>query len=66
MNAEKFEQFLNKEQRDPSLNELLYPFYSVQKATELIQKYETDDSLRKKSKFFLFHEIKLIFLKWKI
>ncbi|RNA14768.1 1-phosphatidylinositol 4-5-bisphosphate phosphodiesterase classes I and II-like [Brachionus plicatilis] len=50
LNAEKFEQFLNKEQRDPSLNELLYPFYSLQKATELIQKFEIDDSFRKKKK----------------
>ncbi|CAF0820017.1 unnamed protein product [Brachionus calyciflorus] len=47
---EKFEMFLNKEQRDPCLNELLYPFYTVQKATELIDKFETDDSFRKKKR----------------
>ena len=42
---------MNKEQRDPGLNELLYPFYTVQKATELMQKFEIDDSMKKKSNF---------------
>ena len=46
---EQFESFLNREQRDPGLNELLYPFYTIEKADEMIQKYETDDSFRKRS-----------------
>ena len=49
LNAEKFEKFLNDEQRDPSLNELLYPFYTTDKAADLIQKFEVDESCRKKS-----------------
>jgi len=49
LNAEQFENFLNKEQRDPGLNELLYPFYTIDKSGEMILKYETDESFRKKS-----------------
>ena len=48
LTAEQFENFLNKEQRDPGLNELLYPFYTTDKALEMIQKFESDDSFRKK------------------
>ena len=54
LNAEKFGKFLNDEQRDPSLNELLYPFCTTDKAAELINKYEVDESARKKSKQIYF------------
>lgn len=50
MSAEQFEDFLNKQQRDPGLNELLYPFCTTDKAAEMIQKYEIDDNFKKKSK----------------
>ena len=50
LNAEKFEKFLNEEQRDPSLNELLYPFCTTAKAAQLISKFEIDQTARKKSK----------------
>ena len=50
MNAEQFEAFLNKEQRDPGLNELLYPNYTVDKAIEMIQRFEMEDSFKKSSK----------------
>jgi hypothetical protein len=46
---DQFEKFLNREQRDPGLNELLYPFYTTDKSAEMIQKFETDESFRKKS-----------------
>jgi phosphatidylinositol phospholipase C beta len=49
LTGEQFEKFLNREQRDPGLNELLYPFYTVEKSAEMIQKFETDESFRKKS-----------------
>jgi hypothetical protein len=51
LNPNQFEDFLNKKQRDPGLNELLYPFYTTEKAATLIQKFETDESFRKKSSF---------------
>ena len=51
LNAEQFESFLNKEQRDPGLNELLHPFYTTDKSSEMILKYETEESYRRKSKF---------------
>ncbi len=47
---DQFEKFLNREQRDPGLNELLYPFYTTDKSAEMILKFETDESFRKKSK----------------
>jgi len=49
LDAEKFETFLNEEQRDPSLNELLYPFCTTEKSAELIQKFEIEESSRRKS-----------------
>jgi phosphatidylinositol phospholipase C beta len=55
LNAEQFENFLNKEQRDPGLNELLYPFYTIDKSGEMILKYETDESFRKKSNLIKIH-----------
>jgi phosphatidylinositol phospholipase C, beta len=53
MTASQFENFLNKEQRDPGLNELLYPYYTIDKVTEMIRKFETDESFAKKSIKFL-------------
>lgn len=32
--------FLNEYQRDPRLNEILYPFFSEKEAQKLIEKYE--------------------------
>jgi len=40
MTAEQFMEFINKEQRDPRLNEILYPYTTVERARELIQEYE--------------------------
>ena len=33
-------EFLNREQRDPRLNEILYPYADSQKAREIIAQYE--------------------------
>ena len=49
MSPEQFQNFFNEKQRDPRLNELLYPYYTHDKATKMILKFETDDSFRKKS-----------------
>lgn len=40
MNSDQFEDFLNHEQRHPGLNELLYPFYTRQRAAELIENFQ--------------------------
>ncbi|XP_054617434.1 1-phosphatidylinositol 4,5-bisphosphate phosphodiesterase beta-4-like isoform X2 [Dunckerocampus dactyliophorus] len=40
--------FLNENQRDPRLNEILFPFYDPKRATQIIDKYERDDELKKK------------------
>ena len=40
MSAEQFMEFINKEQRDPRLNEILYPYTTPERAQELINIYE--------------------------
>ncbi|XP_028253084.1 1-phosphatidylinositol 4,5-bisphosphate phosphodiesterase beta-4 [Parambassis ranga] len=40
--------FLNENQRDPRLNEILFPFYENKRAMQIIEKYERDDELKKK------------------
>ncbi|XP_031437217.1 1-phosphatidylinositol 4,5-bisphosphate phosphodiesterase beta-4 isoform X2 [Clupea harengus] len=42
--------FLNDNQRDPRLNEILFPFYEHKRATQIIDKYEKDDDLKKKGR----------------
>ena len=37
-------------QRDPRLNEILFPFYDPKRAMQIIDKYERDDDLKKKGK----------------
>ncbi|XP_071081151.1 1-phosphatidylinositol 4,5-bisphosphate phosphodiesterase beta-1-like [Haliotis cracherodii] len=48
MTVEQFTEFLNKHQRDPRLNEILYPFYTVARAQELIDQYETKTGMAQK------------------
>ncbi|XP_037541696.1 1-phosphatidylinositol 4,5-bisphosphate phosphodiesterase beta-4 [Nematolebias whitei] len=40
--------FLNENQRDPRLNEILFPFYDPKRATQIVEKYERDEELKKK------------------
>jgi hypothetical protein len=40
MTAAQFVEFLNKTQRDPRLNEILYPYANTSRAKDLIQQYE--------------------------
>lgn len=37
-------------QRDPRLNEILFPFYDPKRATQIIEKYERDEDLKKKGR----------------
>lgn len=37
-------------QRDPRLNEILFPFYDTKRAMQIIEKYERDEDLKKKGK----------------
>lgn len=39
--------FLNEKQRDPRLNEILYPLYDEKRASEIIKDYERDEELVK-------------------
>ncbi|KAJ1156561.1 hypothetical protein NDU88_009279 [Pleurodeles waltl] len=40
--------FLNEHQRDPRLNEILFPFYDTKRAIQIIENYEPDDNLKQK------------------
>jgi len=40
MTGEQFMEFINKEQRDPRLNEILYPYTTPERARSLIEIYE--------------------------
>nr|XP_020488046.1 1-phosphatidylinositol 4,5-bisphosphate phosphodiesterase beta-4 isoform X1 [Labrus bergylta] len=40
--------FLNENQRDPRLNEILFPFYDPKRVMQIIEKYERDEELKKK------------------
>ena len=42
---EQFRDFLNDQQRDPRLNEILYPFYDVKRSQAIIETYEPNRSM---------------------
>ncbi|XP_055878917.1 1-phosphatidylinositol 4,5-bisphosphate phosphodiesterase beta-1-like isoform X4 [Biomphalaria glabrata] len=48
LTVEQFCDFLNKQQRDPRLNEILYPNYSLKQADQLIHKYENKAGMAQK------------------
>lgn len=43
MTLEQFIYFLNEKQRDPRLNEILYPLYDEKRGKEIIETYEQDE-----------------------
>lgn len=49
--------FINLKQRDPRLNEILYPPLKQEQVQVLIEKYEPNDSLAKKGQFAVPHLI---------
>lgn len=40
---------MNTKQRDPRLNEILYPLYDEKRCTEIINDYETDEKAKGES-----------------
>uniref|UniRef100_A0A914X3R7 Phosphoinositide phospholipase C n=1 Tax=Plectus sambesii TaxID=2011161 RepID=A0A914X3R7_9BILA len=44
LTKERLINFLNEEQRDPRLNEILFPFFDSNRVQQLIAKYETDEN----------------------
>ncbi|CAG0914190.1 unnamed protein product [Notodromas monacha] len=44
----QFVEFMNEKQRDPRLNEILYPLYSEKRAREIIADYEEEEELKAK------------------
>lgn len=51
INLEQFINFLNEKQRDPRLNEILYPLYDEKRALEIIMTYEQNDEARNDSEY---------------
>lgn len=46
ISLEQLVQFMNEKQRDPRLNEILYPLYDEKRCTEIINDYEMDEKAR--------------------
>nr|XP_012226776.1 PREDICTED: 1-phosphatidylinositol 4,5-bisphosphate phosphodiesterase-like [Linepithema humile] len=46
INLEQLITFLNEKQRDPTLNEILYPLYDEKRALEIINDYEQNEVVR--------------------
>uniref|UniRef100_A0ABD2X7B9 1-phosphatidylinositol 4,5-bisphosphate phosphodiesterase n=1 Tax=Trichogramma kaykai TaxID=54128 RepID=A0ABD2X7B9_9HYME len=46
INMDQLITFLNEKQRDPTLNEILYPLYDEKRTTEIINDYEKNDGVR--------------------
>jgi len=49
---DQFITFLNEKQRDPRLNEILYPLYDEKRAIEIINDYEPSEEVKNESKQF--------------
>ena len=49
INLEQFINFLNEKQRDPRLNEILYPLYDEKRAAEIITTYEQNEEAKNAS-----------------
>ena len=50
LNIEELVKFLNETQRDPRLNEILYPYVTPERAKEIIHMYEPNKSSAEKGK----------------
>uniref|UniRef100_A0A8C9VSN9 1-phosphatidylinositol 4,5-bisphosphate phosphodiesterase n=1 Tax=Scleropages formosus TaxID=113540 RepID=A0A8C9VSN9_SCLFO len=50
LSVDQLVSFLNEHQRDPRLNEILFPFYDPKRAMQIIEKYERDEDLKKKGR----------------
>lgn len=52
ISLDQFITFLNEKQRDPRLNEILYPLYDEKRAIEIINDYEPTEEIKNESKKF--------------
>jgi phosphatidylinositol phospholipase C beta len=50
--VDQFILFLNEKQRDPRLNEILYPLYDEKRAAEIISTYEQDEQARSEREYY--------------
>ena len=48
MTNDQLVDFLNNTQRDPRLNEILYPYYNMQRGQHIIDTYEKNKDFAKK------------------
>jgi len=46
----QFVQFMNEKQRDPRMNEILFPLYDEKRCMEIINDYEHDEEKKKTGK----------------
>lgn len=53
INLDQFIVFLNEKQRDPRLNEILYPLYDEKRAFEIINTYEQNEEAKATSKLLI-------------
>lgn len=53
MSTSQLVEFLNKKQRDPRLNEILYPYVNPMRAKEIIYQYEQNEFNAKKGQLSL-------------
>ncbi len=44
LTKDRLTNFLNEDQRDPRLNEILFPIFDNERVQQLIAKYESDES----------------------
>ncbi|ALC48869.1 norpA [Drosophila busckii] len=47
ISLDQFVQFMNEKQRDPRMNEILFPLYEEKRCTEIINDYELDEEKKK-------------------
>lgn len=57
--------WLNEYQRDPQLNEILFPMFDKKAVQSIIDKYETRKDIAKKGTVNLIHNIILFNFVWK-
>lgn len=54
MTVDQLVEFLNKEQRDPRLNEILYPYADRTRGKDIIQQYEPNKNNAQKGNWCLY------------
>lgn len=54
LTVDQMMEFINFKQRDPRLNEILYPPLKQEQVQQLIEKYEPNSNLAKKGQWFLY------------